>query len=150
MSANRTGSVTNVNVQQINRLPSITRSLNDFTRLTPQSNGNAIGGGNSRQNFITVDGSNFNNSFGIGSNLPASGSPISLDAIEEISVNITPFDIRQSGFIGSAINSVTRSGTNNINGSVYTYFRNQNSRVIKLVMQNLHAKILISNNMVPL
>jgi len=128
MSANRTGSVTNVNVQQINRLPSITRSLNDFTRLTPQSNGNAIGGGNSRQNFITVDGSNFNNSFGIGSNLPASGSPISLDAIEEISVNITPFDIRQSGFIGSAINSVTRSGTNNINGSVYTYFRNQNQQ----------------------
>ena len=125
MNANRTGSVTNISVQQINRLPSITRSLNDFTRLTPQSNGNAIGGGNSRQNFITVDGSDFNNTFGIGSNLPANGSPISLDAIEEISVNITPYDIRQSGFIGSAINSITRSGTNQFTGSVYTYFRNQ-------------------------
>ncbi|HEY0057979.1 MAG TPA: TonB-dependent receptor, partial [Flavisolibacter sp.] len=128
MNANRTGSVTNIGVQQINRLPSITRSLNDFTRLTPQSNGNAIGGGNSRQNFITVDGSDFNNSFGIGSNLPANGSPISLDAIEEISVNITPYDIRQSGFIGSAINSVTRSGTNQFNGSVYTYFRSENQQ----------------------
>ena len=128
MNANRTGSVTNVNVQQINRLPSITRSLNDFTRLTPQANGNAIGGGNSRQNFITVDGSDFNNSFGIGSNLPANGSPISLDAIEEISVNITPYDIRQSGFIGSAINSVTRSGTNQYTGSVYTYFRSENQQ----------------------
>jgi len=125
MNANRTGSVTNIGVQQINRLPSITRSLNDFTRLTPQSNGNAIGGGNSRQNFITVDGSDFNNTFGIGSNLPANGSPISLDAIEEISVNITPYDIRQSGFIGSSINSITRSGTNQFTGSVYTYFRNQ-------------------------
>lgn len=125
MNAGRTGSVTNINVQQINRLPSVTRSLNDFTRLTPQSNGNAIGGGNSRQNFITVDGSDFNNTFGIGSNLPANGSPISLDAIEEISVNITPYDIRQSGFIGSAINSVTRSGTNQYSGSIYTYFRSE-------------------------
>ncbi|ANE52882.1 TonB-dependent receptor [Flavisolibacter tropicus] len=128
MNANRTGSVTNIGAQQINRLPSITRSLNDFTRLTPQANGNAIGGGNSRQNFITVDGSAFNNTFGIGSNLPANGSPISLDAIEEISVNVTPYDIRQSGFIGSSINSVTRSGTNQFNGSVYTYFRNQNQQ----------------------
>lgn len=145
MSANRTGSVTNIGVAQINRLPSVTRSLNDFTRLTPQANGNAIGGGNSRQNFITVDGSDFNNTFGIGSNLPANGSPISLDAIEEISVNITPFDIRQSGFIGSAINSVTRSGTNQFSGSVYTYFRNQNQQGNQALKQDFARQRLDFN-----
>lgn len=128
LNGSRTGSVTNIGSREISRLPTISRSLNDFTRITPQANGNAIGGGNSRQNFITVDGSDFNNTFGIGGNLPAGGSPISLDAIEEISVNISPFDIRQSNFIGSSINSITRSGTNNVTGSVYTYFRNQNQQ----------------------
>lgn len=128
MNATRTGAVTNISTRELNRLPTISRSLNDFTRITPQSNGQAIGGGNSRQNFITVDGSDFNNTFGIGGNLPANGSPISLDAIEEISVNIAPYDVRQSNFIGSAINSITRSGTNQIQGSVYTFFRNESQR----------------------
>ncbi len=125
LNANRAGSTTNISSREIQRLPSISRSLNDFTRLTPQANGSSIGGGNFRQNFITVDGSDFNNTFGIGGNLPAGGNPISLDAVEEISVNVTPYDIRQSGFIGSSINSITRSGTNSFSGSVYTYFRNE-------------------------
>ncbi|MCX6319869.1 MAG: carboxypeptidase regulatory-like domain-containing protein [Bacteroidetes bacterium] len=125
LNANRTGAVTNVGKREITVLPSISRSINDLSRLTPQANGAAVGGGNSRQNNITVDGSDFNNTFGIGANVPAQGSPISLDALEEISVNITPFDVRQSGFIGSALNAVTRSGTNQISGSVYTYWRNE-------------------------
>ena len=128
LNSNRTGSVTNIGIRQITNLPTINRSLNDFTRATPQSSGAAIGGGNSRQNNFTIDGSDFNNQFGIGGNLPAGGSPISLDAVDEISVNITPFDIRQSGFIGSAINAVTRSGTNSFSGSVYTYFRTEKQR----------------------
>ncbi|MFN4893429.1 MAG: carboxypeptidase regulatory-like domain-containing protein [Bacteroidota bacterium] len=128
LNSGRTGALTNIGVRQINQLPTISRSLNDITRVTPQANGASIGGGNSRQNNFTVDGADFNNSFGIGSNLPAGGSPISLDAVEELSVNITPFDIRQTGFIGSAINAVTRSGTNTFSGSVYTYFRNENQR----------------------
>ena len=128
LNSNRTGAVTNIGLRQITNLPTINRSLNDFTRATPQSSGQAIGGGNNRQNNFTIDGSDFNNQFGIGGNLPAGGSPISLDAVEELSVNITPFDIRQSGFIGSAINAVTRSGTNNFSGSVYTYFRNEKQR----------------------
>ncbi|HQX71721.1 MAG: TonB-dependent receptor [Chitinophagaceae bacterium] len=128
LNASRTGSVTNIGIRQINQLPTISRSINDLTRATPQSNGASIGGGNYRQNNFTVDGSDFNNSFGIGSNLPAGGAPISLDALEEISVNLTPFDIRQTGFIGSAINAVTRSGTNTFTGSVYTYFRNEKHR----------------------
>jgi outer membrane receptor protein involved in Fe transport len=128
LNAERSGAVTNVGVREIETLPTITRSLNDFTRITPQANGTSVGGGNYRQNQITVDGADFNNNFGIGSNLPAGGSPISLDAIEEISVNVTPFDVRQSGFIGSSVNAVTRSGTNEFKGSLYTYFRNQNQQ----------------------
>jgi len=125
---NRTGAVTNIGLRQITQLPTINRSLNDFTRLTPQANGSSIGGGNFRQNNFTIDGSDFNNSFGIGGNLPANGSPISVDAIDEISVSINPYDIRQSGFIGSAINAVTRSGTNTFSGSVYKYFRTERHR----------------------
>jgi hypothetical protein len=128
LSSERNGAVTNVGSGQILTLPSISRSINDMTRITPQatstSNG-AIGGGNYRQNYITVDGSEFNNTFGIGTNLPAGGSPISLDAVEEISINITPYDVRQSAFIGSAINAVTRSGTNNFSGSAYWFFRSE-------------------------
>lgn len=128
LNANRNGAVTNIGKVQIERLPSISRSVNDLTRATPQSNGSSVGGGNYRQNNFTIDGADFNNSFGIGGNLPANGAPISLDALEEISVNITPFDIRQSGFIGSAINAVTRSGTNKFSGSVYKYFRTEKQR----------------------
>lgn len=134
LNAGRTGSVNNIGIRQINQLPTISRSINDLTRSTPQASGNgqSVGGGNYRQNNFTVDGADFNNSFGIGNNLPAGGAPISLDALEEISVNITPFDIRQTGFIGSAVNAVTRSGTNTFTGSVYTYFRNQNQRGYKV------------------
>ncbi|MBC6988274.1 carboxypeptidase regulatory-like domain-containing protein [Hymenobacter sp. BT491] len=131
LNAERSGSTTNISTQEIQRLPTITRNLNDFLRLTPQSSSTspgAVGGGNYRQNNITVDGSDFNNNFGIGTNLPAGGNPISLDAIQEITVNVTPFDIRQSGFIGSAVNAITRSGTNDFSGSVYTYWRNQNQQ----------------------
>ncbi|QNP52653.1 TonB-dependent receptor [Hymenobacter qilianensis] len=126
LSAGRAGSTTNVSTQEIERLPTISRNLNDFTRLTPQASSTsqgAIGGGNYRQNNITIDGSDFNNNFGIGGNLPAGGNPISLDAVSEITVNVTPFDVRQSNFIGSAVNAVTRSGTNDFSGSVYTYWR---------------------------
>lgn len=131
MNSTRNGAVTNISTTQLQGLPSISRSINDMTRLTPQAtstNNGAIGGGNYRQNYITVDGSDFNNTFGIGTNLPAGGSPISLDALEEISVNVTPYDIRQSGFIGSSINAVTRSGTNDFSGSAYTFWRNQNQQ----------------------
>ena len=116
-------------VREITEVPTITRSLNDVIALMPQahisSSGANIGGGNYRQSFVTVDGAAFNNAFGIGQNLPASGSPISLDALEQISVNITPYDVRQSGFTGGSINAVTRSGDNEIRGSAYFYYNNE-------------------------
>ena len=128
MDSDRAGATTAVNSEQIATLPTITRSLNDVLALTPQaastSNGLAIGGGNYRQSYVTVDGAAFNNAFGIGGNLPAGGSPISLDALEAMTINITPFDVRHSGFTGGAINAVTKSGTNQWHVSVYDYFTN--------------------------
>jgi len=128
MDSDRAGATTAVNSEQIATLPTISRSLNDILALTPQaastSNGLAIGGGNYRQSYVTVDGAAFNNAFGIGGNLPAGGSPISLDALEAMTINITPFDVRHSGFTGGAINAVTKSGTNNWHVSVYDYFTN--------------------------
>ena len=126
LNSDKTGAITTIDRNALQRLPSISRNLNDFTRLTPQAGpAGAIGGGSNRSNYFSVDGSDFNNNFGVGGNLPAGGAPISLDAIEEISVNVTPFDVRQSGFTGAAINAVTRAGTNDFAGSVYGYFRNQ-------------------------
>lgn len=124
-NSERNGAAVNISSQDIAMMPTISRSITDLTRLTPQANGNQIGGGNFRQNFITVDGAAFNNAFGIGTNLPGSGAPISIDALDQISVNITPFDVRQSGFIGAAINAVTKSGTNEFKGSVYTFMQNE-------------------------
>ena len=124
-NSEKNGTSINISNRQLTLMPTVNRSINDLTRLTPQSNGNQIGGGNYRQNFITVDGAQFNNAFGIGTNLPGNGSPISLDAIDQISVNITPYDVRQSGFIGASVNAVTRSGSNEFSGSVYTYMQNE-------------------------
>ena len=128
MDSDRAGATTAINNEQITTLPTITRSLNDVLALTPQaattSNGLAIGGGNYRSSYVTVDGAAFNNAFGIGGNLPAGGSPISLDAIEAMTINVTPFDVRHSGFTGGAINAVTKSGTNATHVSIYDYYTN--------------------------
>lgn len=123
MRKDRIGTATTVGRAQIDNLPSITRSVNDITRLTPQANGTSIGGGNYRSNNFTVDGANFNNQFGIGQNVPAGGAPISLDALEQISINLTPYDVRQTGFTGAAINAVTRSGRNDFFGTAFTTYR---------------------------
>ena len=123
INGDRTGASTNISNRSIQRLPTLTRSITDFTRLTPQSNGNSFAGRDGRFNNLQVDGANLNNWFGLSSEpLPGGGNqPISLDAIEEIQVNIAPYDVRQTGFTGAGINAVTRSGTNDIHGSVYAY-----------------------------
>ena len=125
MNVNRAGAVTSISNEQIELIPTVNRSMNDIMKLTPQASsttsGLAIGGGNYRQSYVTVDGAAFNNMFGIGGNLPAGGSPISLDALEQVSVSVTPFDVRQSGFTGGAINAVTKSGTNDLKVSAYLY-----------------------------
>lgn len=122
------GATTNINNEQIVTLPTITRNLNDVLALTPQasstSNGLAIGGGNYRQSYVTVDGGSFHNAYGIGNNLPAGGSPISLEALESVNISVAPHDVRQNGFIGGMINAITKSGTNNLHVSLYNYFTN--------------------------
>jgi hypothetical protein len=125
---NRMGAGLNVTNEQISIMPTISRSINDYTRLTPQAGtGNSFAGRDGRYNNITIDGANFNNNFGLSSkNLPGGDAePISLDAIEEISVNIAPFDIRQSNFTGANINAITRSGDNTFQGSAYTFYRDK-------------------------
>ncbi len=127
MNADHTGASTTIQRETIERLPTISRSFDDITRLTPQANGQSFGGRNSGYNNITIDGAIFNNSFGLASTVggQANAQPISLDAIDQIQVSIAPYDVRQGSFTGAGINAVTRSGTNKFSGSVYTFYRNQ-------------------------
>jgi hypothetical protein len=128
-STDKTGAATNISTEQLNLLPSISRSLSDFTRLSPYSGaGLSFGGRDGRLNNVTIDGANFNNNFGLSESLPGGGNPISLDAIEELQVTIAPYDVRQANFVGAGINAITKSGTNQLKGTAYTYQRNEDLR----------------------
>jgi hypothetical protein len=124
----KTGASTNISNEQMMLMPTYSRSISDVARLSPYSNGMSIAAGDGRSTNFTVDGANFNNNFGLGSGLPGGGSPISLEAIEELQVVVAPFDVRQTNFIGGGINAITKSGTNTFKGSAYTYLTNQNLR----------------------
>ena len=139
ISPNRTGPRTVVDRMQLQNLPTLSRSLQDMTRLTPQGNSNSFGGTNFRYNNLTVDGAgsndvfSFSNSYGgisgVGPNgtpgAAAKSQPISLDAIDQIEVSLAPYDVRLGNFQGASINAVTHSGTNDVDGSFYTFGRNQ-------------------------
>ena len=128
-STEKTGAATNINNSQIVNLPSVSRSVTDVTRLSPYGgNGMSFAGSDGRLANFTVDGANFNNNFGLSSNLPGGGNPISIDAIEELQVVISPYDVRQTNFIGGGVNAITKSGTNTFKGSAYVYHRNENMR----------------------
>ena len=128
----KTGATTNISGEQMLKMPTINRSINDIARVSPYATGMSFSGGDGRSTNFTVDGSNFNNNFGLSSNLPGGGNPISLDAIEEVQVVIAPFDVRQTNFIGGGINAITKSGTNTFKGSAYSYQTNQNMRGNKI------------------
>ncbi|WP_316749936.1 carboxypeptidase regulatory-like domain-containing protein [Pedobacter gandavensis] len=133
INSSRTGAATNVSKKQLEQLPAISRALKDLTKLTPQANttgsdGLSFAGRNSLFNSLSLDGAQMNNAFGIGA-LPGGSTgaqPFSLDAIEEIQINLAPYDVKQSGFTGAGINAITKAGTNKFSGSVYTYYKDQN------------------------
>lgn len=124
----KTGTSSNFNQRAITILPNINRSITNLANLTPQGGaGNSFGGRDGRYNNIQIDGASFNNNFGLSNNPLPGGAiqPISLDAIEEISVNVSPFDVRQANFTGAGINATTKKGTNKFKGTVYTFFRDE-------------------------
>ena len=147
------GSGLTVGTRQLNTLPTLGRSLQDFTRLTPQSNNNSFAGTNFRYNNITLDGAvnndaiGFSNSFGGvsgGGQAGTSGSgtrtnPYSLDVIQEVQVQLTPYDVKLGNFTGGSVNAVTKSGSNDFHGSIYGYGRN--SSLVGKSVDGLKTKI---------
>ena len=128
-SVEKTGAATNITNAQITNLPTVSRSITDVTRLSPYGgNGMSFVGADGRTANFTIDGANFNNNFGLSDKLPGGGNPVSLDAIEELQVVISPYDVRQTNFIGGGVNAITKSGTNTFKGSAYIYHRNENLR----------------------
>ena len=128
-SAQKMGSATNISSGEIAAIPTVSRSISDVTRLSPYGgNGMSFAGADGRTANFTVDGANFNNNFGLSDALPGGGNPISIDAIEEMQVVISPYDVRQTNFIGGGVNAITKSGTNTLKGSAYVYHRNENMR----------------------
>lgn len=128
----RTGASTNISSRQLKTLPTISRSADDFLRLAPSAsanyNGISFAGRNGQYNNFSLDGAVFNNPFGLDAPTPGGqtgAQPISLDAIDQIQVNLAPYDVTQAGFTGAGVNTVTKSGNNITTGTIYGFFRNQ-------------------------
>lgn len=134
-SSSRTGAQETIGRTSIENMPTISRSWKDLIKLVPSQSNLSFGGMSSQLNNVTVDGANFNNSFGLGDGTlggQTGAQPISLDAVEQIQVNVTPFDVKYGGFNGATINTITRSGKNETFGSVYQYFKGQNLQGYKV------------------
>ncbi|QQL50979.1 TonB-dependent receptor [Mucilaginibacter ginkgonis] len=144
----KSGATTNINRTAIQTLPTFNRSITDFTRISPQSNGgSSFGGRDARLNSVTVDGANLNNTFGTSSDLfPGGGAqPISIEAYDELSINNSPFDVRQSGFTGAGIYATTKSGTNTFHGSAYTYYKDQSFNGVHIGDNDISAAVAKSS-----
>lgn len=130
LSSERTGAATAVAREAIDVVPTISGRLTDVAKLTPQAGrGLSFAGQDTRLNNITIDGSYFNNSFGLGGSSEPGGrtgvAPVSLDAVEQVQISIAPYDVRQGNFVGAGVNTVTRSGTNEFKGSLKFEYRDE-------------------------
>ncbi len=129
LNSDRTGAATFIGDLQVAQMPSIKRSTRDLTRLDPRSDGNfSFGGKNWLYNNISVDGSYFNNAFGLDDPAPggqANAESIPFDAVEQVQVSVASFKVTEGGYTGAGINTITKSGTNEFKGSVYTFLRNE-------------------------
>jgi hypothetical protein len=133
-SRSRTGSAELITRQQIDRLPTTNRSIGDYTRLTPTANGSSFAGRSNSYNNLTVNGASFNNTFGLSGSLggQTNSQPFSIDALDQIQVNIAPYDVTLGSFTGAGINAVTKSGTNEFKGSVYYFSKTPQRTGIKV------------------
>lgn len=144
----RTGAQTSITATQLKVLPTISRSASDFTRLEPTASNGSFGGRNDQFNNFSLDGSIFNNPFGLDAATPGgqtNAQPISLDAIEQISVSVAPYDVTQSGFTGASVDAVTKSGTNEFRGTVYGFYRNEDLTGGKINGQDVFKPSLSQN-----
>jgi len=130
LNAGRSGAATFIDPLKVTLLPSIKRSTRDLTRLDPRSDGNfSFAGRNWLYNNVSLDGSYFNNPYGLDDPAPGGQSnaePVPYDAVEQVQVSIAPFDVREGGFTGANINTVTKSGSNDFRASLYSFYRNDN------------------------
>ena len=125
-TAEKTGASTNINNRIIQDLPTVSRGIGDIVKLSPYYGGsNSFAGSSGRSSNFTLDGANLNNNFGLSSDLPGGGMPVSMDAIDEVQVVVSPYDVRQSNFVGGGINAVTKSGTNTFKGTAYFYYTSE-------------------------
>lgn len=129
LNSGRTGAATYINPELVTQMPSVKRSTRDLTRLDPRSDGNfSFGGRNWLYNNISLDGSYFNNPFGLDDPAPGgqtNAEPVPFDAVEQVQISVAPYDVREGGFTGAGINTVTKSGTNQFRGSLYSFVRNE-------------------------
>src|ERR1041385_861800 len=150
LNSGRTGAATSINPEQVADLPSIKRSTRDLTRLDPRSDGNfSFGGRNWLYNNLSLDGSYFNNPFGLDDPAPggqANAEPVPFEAVEQVQVSVAPFDVREGGFTGAGINTVTKSGTNQLKGSLYSFVRNEDLLGNKVRGSNVVANPDLSFN----
>jgi carboxypeptidase family protein len=144
LNAGRTGAASFIDPEKVALLPSIKRSTRDLTRLDPRSDGNfSFGGRNWLYNNISLDGSYFNNPFGLDDPAPGgqtNAEPVPYDAVEQVQVSVAPFDVREGGFTGANVNTVTKSGTNQLRGSTYAFYRNED-----LQSNDLRGEPLVAN-----
>ena len=147
-SSNRTGARTSVGRRQLSTLPSISRSAADYTRLEPTASNGSFGGRNDQFNNYSLDGAIFNNPFGLDAATPGGqteAQPISIDAIEQITVSTAPYDVTQAGFTGASVNAVTKSGTNEFTGTVYGFYRNEDMTGSKIKGQSIFIPTLLQS-----